>query len=90
MAATGSPRPRSVLGRVMAGRHTFKVDLIHVGRDIELEKSRSATPEHSSSVLKVKPATEGCFSECGKRKFVSETKATGLAHLKSDLRTGGW
>ena len=38
IAATGSDIRNQRGGRAMVGRDTFKVDCLHVGRDIELEK----------------------------------------------------
>ena len=76
--------------RAEVGSDTFKVDCLHVGRDIELEKQSTCHSEHSSMVLEMKPATESCSNECGRRDLVSHLEVMGRAHLRIDLRTCGW
>ena len=53
IAATGSNIRNQRGGRAMVGRDTFKVDFLHVGRDIELEKQSTCHSVHSSFLRQV-------------------------------------
>ena len=53
IAATGSNIRNQRGGRAMVGRDTFKVDCLHVGRDIELEKQSTCHSVHSSFLRQV-------------------------------------